>query len=183
MHNGQDRMKLSWWLDLSKSCGWWQPYRGIVFVCERPSVQATDERGRLHSAVGPAIRCRDGWEVYAWHNVRVSEQIIMRPESLTSEQILNEANAEVRRVMIERLGLDRFLTRAKAQPIHSDDSRALYKIDVKNEEPIVAVKVQCPSTGQIYFLRVPPQIDRCDKAVAWTFGFEKVRDYNPLVET
>ena len=85
--------------------------------------------------------------------------------------------------MIERLGLDRFLARAQAQPIHSDDRRALYKIVVKNDEPIVAVKVQCPSTGQTYFLRVPPQIDRCDKAVAWTFGFERVREYQPTIET
>ena len=47
----------------------------------------------------------------------------------------------------------------------------------------MAVQVKCPTTGQTYFLRVPPQIDRCDKAVAWTFGYEKVKDYQPVVET
>ena len=185
MYNPEERAKLSWWLDLSKSCGWWQPYRGIVFICERPMKQAVDEHGRLHCATGAALECRDGWEVYAWHNVRVNEQIIMRPETLTAEQILKEPNAEVRRVMVERHGLDRFLSGANAKKIHSDQDgrRILHRIEWQGDEPIVAVQVKCPTTGQTYFLRVPPTIDRCDKAVAWTFGYEKVRDYDPLVET
>jgi uncharacterized protein DUF6745 len=160
---------------------WW--HEQVCAISDRPERLKRDERGRLHSTDGMAIQYPDGWGIYAWHGVRVNEQIIDRPETLEAEQVLKESNAEIRRVMIERLGLDRFLTRAKAQPIHMDDHRSLYKIVVKDDEPIVAVKVQCPSTGQIYFLRVPPQIDRCDKAVAWTFGFDKVRDYSPLIET
>ncbi len=161
------------------------PYRGVVFVCERPARQAVDERGRLHSANGPAILCRDSWPVYAWHGVRVNQQIIEAPNTLTSEQVLGENNAEVRRVMVERMGLDRFLVQAKAKVLDTDQGgkRILHRIDWKDDEPIVAVQVQCPTTGQTYFLRVPPQIDRCDKAVAWTFGFEQVRDYQPVVET
>jgi hypothetical protein len=85
--------------------------------------------------------------------------------------------------MIERFGLDRFLSNVNAKVLDTDEKRSLYKIELPNDEPIVAVKVQCPSTGQIYFLRVPPQIDRCDKAVAWSFGFEKVAEYTPEIET
>jgi len=100
-------------------------------------------------------------------------------------QILNEPNTEVRRVMIERFGLNRFLVTSGAVPIDQDPDgrRQLYKINIKDDEPIVAVRVTCPSTGQVYFLRVPPQIDRCDKAVAWSFGFENVKDYDPVQET
>lgn len=148
----------------------------------QPSMRL-DARRRLHAAEGAAF-ILPKQSLWFWKGVLVTQQIIEHPDTLTPESIFTEPNAEVRRVMIERLGLDRFLTRAKAQPIHSDDHhRSLYKIAVKDDEPIVAVRVQCPSTGQIYFLRVPPQIDRCDKAVAWTFGFDKVRDYAPVVET
>ena len=140
------------------------------------------ENGRLHAADAPAFELHDD-RIWFYKGVHVTEQIVLQPETLSCEQILTERNAEVRRVMIERFGLDRFLAGVKATPIDTDDKRSLYKIVVKEDEPIVAVKVQCPSTGQVYFLRVPPQIDTCAKAVAWTFGFDKVLDYSPLMET
>lgn len=34
-----------------------------------------------------------------------------------------------------------------------------------------------------YFLRVPPQIKTASEAVAWTFGFDKVQEYAPSIET
>lgn len=73
--------------------------------------------------------------------------------------------------------------KAKAIQTDQDGKRVLYRIDWRDDEPIVAVKVQCPSTGQIYFLRVPPAIKTCRAAVAWTFGFDKVSTYQPLLET
>ena len=160
---------------------YWVMQDEIVFVPK--AKMQYDERHRLHCLTGKAVTYPDGHGYWFYKGVKVTEQIIEQPDTLDAKQIINEPNAEVRRVMIERLGLDLFLTHAKAQPIHTDDHRALYKIPMKNDEPIVAVKVRCPSTGQIYFLRVPPQIDRCDKAVAWSFGFNNVRDYHPAIET
>ena len=34
------------------------------------------------------------------------------------------------------------------------------------------LRVKDPSTARIYFLRVPPTIERADDACAWTFGFD-----------
>jgi hypothetical protein len=88
--------------------------------------------------------------------------------------------------MIERVGLDRFLAGAGARLINCDKGgkRQLYRLNLPNDEPIVAVRVQCPSTGQWYVLRVPPQMRTCREAVAWTFGFEEDDDaYEPVIET
>lgn len=173
-------------MDVMRQCGGWDPFRGAVVLVERPSWIFLDEGRRLHSHVGMALRYPDGWGIYAWHGVPVPEQVILRPETLTPQQILNERNAEVRRVMIERLGLDRFLakvTQKSVLDVDQDGQRCLYRLRLSNDEPIVAVKVRCPSTGQVYFLRVPPHIRTCRAAVAWTFGFEKVAEYRPVLET
>ena len=143
------------------------------------------ERDRLHRVDGRAVEFPDGTGYWFFQGVRVTEQIILKPNTLNPEQILAERNTEVRRVMIERFGLDRFIIGSNAKVLDSDQDglRVLYRIPLAGDEPIVSVRVQCPSTGQVYFLRVPPQIDTCAKAVAWTFGFDKVIDYMPLIET
>mgnify|MGYP001616111630 CR=1 FL=1 len=50
-----------------------------------------------------------------------------------------------------------------------------------NVNPIVAVRVTCPSTGHVYLLRVPPETVTCQEAVAWTFGLSSL-GYQPTVE-
>jgi hypothetical protein len=102
MHNIDQREKLDLWLTLSKSCGWWQPYENIVFVCERPKTLNLDERGRLHSLNGPAFEYRDGYFDYFVHGINVKPYIIEFPEQITIELIDAEANTEIRRIMIDR---------------------------------------------------------------------------------
>src|SRR5262249_58971561 len=42
--------------------------------------------------------------VVRWNGVNVTAQVAFHPHTLTAPQVLGEANAEVRRVMVERLG-------------------------------------------------------------------------------
>ena len=98
-----------------------------------------------------------------------------------------EANAEVRRVMIERLGNEKFLKLAGAKSIHQDRCGNLYRIELPGDEPLVAVEVvnSTPEPDghfKRYFLRVPPNITRAKDAVAWTFAM-KPEDYLPMIET
>ena len=110
---------------------WWYPHKDFVLVSERPTVihrelaDPARPRGwgshRLHCGDGPAVGFRDGWGVWAWRGVRVTQQIIEHPETLTVEQISAEQNAEVRRVMVERMGWDNFCAVAKMKLIHLDE--------------------------------------------------------------
>jgi hypothetical protein len=94
--------------DTVESACWWWPYKDFVMVCERPQMINMDA-GRLHNASGPSISWSDGWALYHWHGVRVTERLIMRPEEYTAEEIKKETNSEVVRALAERLGWDRFL--------------------------------------------------------------------------
>ena len=192
MHNVEQQTKLNWWLDLSKSVGWWEPYEGVVFACERPLKQSVDERGRLHCDNGPAIVCRDGWMVYAIHNVRVPEYIVERPHEITAEKIKAERNAEVRRVMVQRFGFDRYVTEIGAKLVSTDSIGKLWRVE--DEAPFHLAEVinstpEPDGTVKTYFLPMPDQNDltgkplkNCREAIAWSFGLHE-KEYRPSVQT
>lgn len=122
-----------------------------------------------------------------WRGVTVSDKVVFSPESLTTAEILAEPNAEVRRVMLDRCGLERFLAEAHATIRDKDEDpggqRQLVAVDLPGDEPLVCVIVHCPSTGRRYLIRVPPTVKTCREAVAWTGGFDTANDYAPLKET
>jgi hypothetical protein len=102
--------------EAQSSVGWWIPCAWGVVVSDRPTVihiEQVGERGwgshQMHCAEGPAIAWSDGYALWMWHGVRVTQQIIEAPETLTLEQISSEENAEVRRIMRERFGESEYL--------------------------------------------------------------------------
>ena len=122
-----------------------------------------------------------------WRGVPVTAQIAFFPETLTGPGILAERNAELRRVMIERVGFEKFLREVKAQVLDTDRDRGgerkLLSVPFTDDETMVIVSVLCPSTGRQYLIRVPPTTRTCHQAVAWTAGFDNPDDYEPVAET
>ena len=96
-------------------------------VCERPLAihrERTDParpRGesshRLHRSDGPAMGWAAGWGVYVVRGRRVPGWIIEDPGRLHVAAIEAERNAEVRRVMMERYGLARYMRDSGAQVV------------------------------------------------------------------
>ena len=182
MHTEEQSRLLMLWLTLSECAGWWHPFENVVIACEPPEKQAIDTNGRLHCDDGPAMLCRDGWAVYAWHGVRLPEWIIEKPQDITVKKIDGEPNTEIRRIMVERYGTERFLKDGGAQDISKDACGTLYRREMPDDEPLVMVHVLDPSTDREYFLRVPPAIQTAQQAVAWTFEMDE-NEYQPVVET
>jgi hypothetical protein len=126
-----------------------------------------------------------------WRGVVVPPDVIFRPETLTPEQILGQRNAELRRVMLERVGLDRVLQKAKAEVVDSDRDaggvRRLVRMALAGrfgrDRDRCYLHCQCPSTGREYLLRVPPETRTCRQAAAWLAGFEDPEAYRPVLET
>jgi hypothetical protein len=117
----------------------------------------------------------------------VSEDVIMKP--ITFEQIMTEQNAEIKRVMIERFGEDKFVESLGGEPVDDNPQFGkLYRIDYGDSEPLVLVRVECPSTGRIYFNQCPPEDDngqpilRARQALAWRFSLSE-EEYLPIVES
>ena len=122
-----------------------------------------------------------------WRGIPISPRIAFQPESITAKEILGEKNAELRRVLLERMGFEQFLTQAKADVLNKDrdagGERRLLRVRLKDDEDLVCVSVFCPSTARQYLIRVPPTMTTCRQAIAWTAGFDNPDDYRPLVET
>ena len=173
--------------EVARSTGWVLPHTNICWVSERHNIVSLDDQGRIHNPSGPAIHYPDGFSIHGWHGVRVPAQVIEAPETLDPRQITSEPNAEVRRVMLERFGAPRYFAAIGAKRIQADDYGELYRAEFPDDEPLVMAKVTnstAESDGSFkdYWLRVPPQIERCHEAVAWSFG-KNVKEYEPSIET
>ncbi len=122
-----------------------------------------------------------------WHGVPVPDRVAFGPQSISVDEILGERNQELRRVLLERVGLDWFFEHARPKVLDQDRDaggiRQLLRIEWGAGEAIVCVHVRCPSTGSKYLLRVPPEMLTCHDAIAWTAGYRNPRDYRPVVET
>lgn len=120
-----------------------------------------DRQGRHHCQDGCAIISKSHGEEFYWHGVKVPGFVILHPESITLAHINNEANAEVRRVMIFRYGLDRYLQDAGGTLI-DDHPRfgKLWRISIEHRHAFMleVVNSSAESDGSFkhYFLSVAP---------------------------
>jgi hypothetical protein len=121
-----------------------------------------------------------------WRGVPIEPRIAFEPETITGAEVLACENVELRRVLMERMGFERFLGQVEAKLLDQDHDaggeRKLLQVPLPDDEPVVVMAVSCPSTGHHYMLRVPPTTKTCHQAAAWLAGFDNPNDYQPLVE-
>lgn len=173
--------------EVARHAGWWWPYERAVVICERPTELHRDEAGRLDRGDGPALAYADGFALYAWRGMPVPAEFLEELASLTPERIRTEGNAELRRVMLEYYGYDRYLSESDAQPVHKDETGVLWRIRLDDDEDVVMVEVVNSSpepdgSYRTYWLRVPPATRTAKEGVAWTFGLDE-EAYDPLRQT
>ena len=82
--------------------------------------------------------------------------------------LLDEENAGIRRVLIRQIGYDRICQELDAIDLNTWREYTLLKINAHiEEEPMVLLKMTCPSTGHIHILRVPPEMISAEAAITW----------------
>ncbi|MEK6542825.1 MAG: DUF6745 domain-containing protein, partial [Elusimicrobiota bacterium] len=141
-----------------------------------------DAQGRVHNAAGPAVRFRGigGDALYYWHNIKVPEPVIMRPETLTAADIAANENSEVARAIAERLGWPRYLAIAGAILIDTwtdPFSGCRYELyALKNHKDKVMprlLKMESPllqdGSKPSYIEPVSPKLKSCRAARQWQF--------------
>jgi hypothetical protein len=154
----------------------------------------------------------DGWGVWAWHGVRVEQEIIENPDALNAKRIMDEENAELRRTYMEIYGPAKYMAEAGGEMIdkvHEPPFPGLIDAELwrlpnpDGGEPFVCVKCRNstpePDGSFKYYhqwvhpeLRpIPedpdgelgePQEMTVHNALASTYG-ERGESYRPLVET
>jgi hypothetical protein len=184
-----------------KSACWWWPHKDFVMVCERPTHIDRDAQGRLHSLTRQAIEWPDGWGIYRVNGVTVPDYVVTHPDQITIALIDAEANAEVRRIMLERYGLERFMRDAGAKRTHKDKTGTLYERVFADGTKALAVHVlnstvEPDGRTREFWLSVhtelrpllgagqlgEPQELTARNAVGSTFGL-RGEEYDPAVES
>ncbi len=95
-----------------------------------------------------------------------------------AEWLRDEINAELRRRLIQQIGYERICQELGAIQLDSWREYTLLKIDgiersydwrrrENIKEPMVLLKMTCPSTGHIHVLRVPPEMTSAEAAITW----------------
>ncbi|MGW2301286.1 DUF6745 domain-containing protein [Streptomyces sp. NPDC001809] len=169
------------------NAGWWWPFENVAVLCERPVELHRDEAGRLDRGDGPALAFADGFALYAWRGMTVPADFLAGLAGLTPERIRAEENAELRRVMLEYYGYDRYLAVSGARHQHRDETGVLWRIELDDDEDVAMVEVvnstpEPDGSHRTYWLRVPPATRTAREGVAWTFGLHPDA-YEPLVQT
>lgn len=197
--------------EIVSSCGFSYLYCDFAIVCDRPATIYHDALGRIHNESGMAIKFSDGSGVYALNGINFPEHVVLRPEEITKIDVYKEKNSEVRRILIERMGAQKFANLFNAKPVHEDNdilgnSRRLLKVEMM-EGDWFAIEVTDSSKtkdengnwrNKKYLLPVNPihyngRAGReCHAAIAstWRHGhnntklfFKRPEDYVPVLET
>lgn len=91
---------------------------GRAYVCRRPTVFRRNAAGELHAENGMAIAWRDNYGEYFLNGVPVEEWLVMTPaEKIDPTVLTKETNAEVRREIVRKVGIDRVLSKCRAEVI------------------------------------------------------------------
>lgn len=188
-------------IELAKHIGWWTPLEDVAILQHKPLEIHRDEEHRLHNPDGYALKYRgesNFCNLYKIHGVTVPESVIKK--TFTAQDIEKEENVEVRRIMLDIYGTERFIEETNAIEIHSDEFGILYKKEFEGDtEDMYVVKVvnstpEPDGTYKDYFLRVDPKcyggIKTARAAVASTWKnddgslvFESPEDYDCSIET
>jgi hypothetical protein len=163
-----------------------------LLLAGKPVIHTNGEQS-LHNDAGPAVVWPDGkktWYVDGHYLGQYGEQIVMAPESLTKDMIFAIENEEERRVAIDRMGWNKYLSAIGAKVAHNrenwvdntfevliDPPSNKKKVHWTQEEPLRMV-LSCRSTGRKYFIAVPRETPHPD--LPSRFGFmdaEEQRKY------
>ena len=155
-------------LEIAKNAGWWLPHQNICWISERHNILKRDGAGRLNADGEMAVQYPDGWGIYACHGVRLPFNYgSVKRTQWKAEWVLNEKNAELRRVLIQEIGYSKLCRDLNAKKVNEWREYELLRIDNADVEPIVLLKMTCPSTSLIHAHRVPPDIASARQAIQW----------------
>lgn len=180
-----DQAAMHAWTGLVEDTGPSWMHRDFVIVSDRPTEmhRGPNRAGEavLHCEDGPAIAWGAEWDIYAIEGVCVPKHVACKPESITVGEIEGERNAEVQRIMMERYGMERYLSDVGATVLAMDSvpieswnesagsiERALMRTP-RGQSYLVACD---GSTPRVYVMRAPDDAETPEEAYAAITGHE-----------
>ncbi|MBE9210836.1 hypothetical protein IQ244_30910 [Nostoc sp. LEGE 06077] len=162
----QDKYNL--FCNYMQQVAWMFPYEGVAISIQRPLIRC-NSAGEIHGEGIPAIEFSDGCGVYAYRGIHLPEKYgQVHPTNWRAEWLLEQRNAELRRVLIQGIGYERICQQLQAKECDQWQEYTLLQIESEVDvEPLRLLKMTCPSTGFIHVLRVPPDLSSARESIRW----------------
>jgi hypothetical protein len=124
---------------------------------------------QLHADGQPAVQWSDSEGYYFWHGTPIPQKYgAVLSQKWRSQWLLEEPNAELRRILIQSIGYNCIVQELGAVELDAWREYSLLKIQANIDvEPIHLLKMICPSTNHIHLLRVPPDLTSACEAIRW----------------
>ena len=144
------------------------PLDELCIVCQPPSQIHKNANG-LHNENGSAVSYNGENEIYALNGVIMTKDYVMTSaHEISSETILKEPNAEVRRELIRKVGIEKMLTSLPHKLLEKRGNYELYSLNLSDEvKDARYLKMTNPSIGVFHLEGVAPEILTIDAALNW----------------
>jgi hypothetical protein len=161
--------KLAGLTKITENAGWFLPHQKLCWISERHNVLNRNSQGRLHKDGGAALAYPDGFEIYALNGVRVKKCQAMTPaEDITPQEVLSEANADIRRELIRKVGIDRMMAALPHKSLEKRGDYELFSINLgAGATDARYLKMTNPSVGCFHLEGVHPDCNTVEKSLNW----------------
>ena len=168
---------------LTHSCSWVWWHDLVCAISDRPHTICRNAQSQLHCESGPAIAYPDGWEIYALNGVRLSKELVMTPaEQLDPQLVTKEQNAEVRREIVRKIGVEILCQRLGSKVLDKHGDYELITLNLGDDRVRPYLKMRNPSIGVFHIEGVAPHIKTVQQAINWRAGDEQ-SNWKPEVLT
>ncbi len=169
--NIKDCEKLLPLMNLAQETGWHLFYKDIAILSEKPIEISRNNQGRLHNNKGPAIKWKDGYELYRLNGVNVKKEVaLLKPLKITKDLILKEPNADIRREIVRKLTSEQLVKKLKGKVLDKKYGYKLLGIDIGDGNVRPFLKMKNPSIKAIHIEGVRPGITSIKEAIKYRNG-------------
>lgn len=139
------------WSEVCQSCCWWWPYEHYCIISERPTACHLNKDGRLHCETGPALAFNDEQcQLYSLNGVIVPKWLVETPaEKIDPKEVTKEKNAEVRREIVRKVGVDRVCHKLGAKVLDTQGEYELLELKVDGNK-WKYLKMHNPSVPEVW---------------------------------
>jgi len=160
------------------------PFEDWCVVCQKPTI-INLKNNELHKDGGMALEYSDGFGLWCLNGTSVSQEIAETPaEKLPATLVLSEKNAEVRREIVRKIGIERVCKDLNSKIIdtgidHKGNLCELLVLDIGDGRQRPFIKLVNPSIGCYHIEGVHPDCDTIEKA----FNFRNGTIEKPILLT
>ncbi len=167
-----DGNKYNLFMDFVSEVSFIIPYEGVAFISEKPE-QIHWKDKMLHDDKGLAVEYPDGYGLYFLNGVRVSKELVVTPaEKLDPKLILKEENAEVRREIVRKIGIERVCQKLQTKCLDKKGDYELLNLDLGEGRTRPYLKMKNPSIGVYHIEGVHPNCNTVEQALDWRNGIK-----------